>query len=316
VIQKRVKIHGGPKAVSRQLNDFLSSLKTPTRIMPYSTVRSVSLVIDYKEKDESWSTVFSDPLPLATCLPLQIFDAIRAMCNLRSLTLIIDKLNERQESLFYGLLQNIKIQAEYLQISASDRITRRVLENSPQLQALHLPETIDITKFEPVVGRLRRLCAVVGPVKSSGRIQFPTINEVNLIRIASRYQNLEELVLHTVYENYGDEDSAVMFAFEKNFAKAINVFRSMPGLKRLAINIDEDTARTFGNTSVQEDRFYIDRLLRLATCLPRLVQIGITNDMDRYWTVTKTSYGELTIGRGAFSFQDVGFPESVNERFY
>ncbi|CAH0037892.1 unnamed protein product [Clonostachys solani] len=332
MIHKVVKFCGSQADVSQKLGDFLCSLKTPTRIMPYSTVRydyaylyqmcditnldrSISFMVPFKE-GQPREAIFSDPLPVATCLPLQIFDCIRAMCNLRSLRLDIDGFSACQESFFFGLLQNIEIQAEHIRISASNRIMSRVLEKSPQLQALHLPIGINIIQFKPVVGRLRRLCAGVGRVKSGGPIQFPTINEVNLKRIAERYQGLEELVLQKRYWNFTDDNEAVVSAFEEEFAKAIKIFKNMPGLKRLAISIEVDVAHSFGYTVAREVRFYKDLLLRLSTCLPRLVQICITNDEDEYWMVTKACPGDLTIHRGIFSPEGVGFPHSVNKGFY
>jgi hypothetical protein len=135
------------------------------------------------------------------------------MRNLRSLTLDIGEFSPRQESFFYGLLQNIEIQAEYIRIYASDRIIRRVLEKSPQLQALHLPASTDITQFEPVVRGLRRLCTGVDHVKGGGPIQFPAINEVNLNEIAERYQGLEELALEECTWNTTNDNEAVVSAF-------------------------------------------------------------------------------------------------------
>ncbi|CAH0026324.1 unnamed protein product [Clonostachys rhizophaga] len=318
MIHKVVRFWGSQESVSQKLGDFLCALRTPTRIMPFSTVRSMSFVIYPDRQEQPWETTFSDPLPVATYLPIQIFDSIRAMCNLRSMRLQVDWFGERQESFFYGLLQNVEIPAEYIRISASDRVMRRVLEKSPQLQALHLPETTDITQFEPVIGRLRRLCAAVGRVQSGGPIQFPAINEVNLKKIAERYQSLEELVLSICPSSHEYETldrEAVASAFEKDFAKAIRIFKRMPGLKRLAICIELEAAHSFGFTYAEEDRFYTDRLLRLSTCLPRLVQISITNGVDQYWTVTRASPGEMTIGRGIWGYKEAGFPHSVNEGF-
>ncbi|VUC24440.1 unnamed protein product, partial [Clonostachys rosea] len=320
VIHKAVVFEGQQELVSRKLRDFLCSLKTPTRIIPYSTVRSATFTVCHDWEEQSWETTSSDALPVATCLPLQIFDSIRAMGNLRSLTLIIHGFSSRQQNFFYGLLQNIEIQAEFIRISASDCITRRVLEKSPQLQALHLPECIDVTHFEPIFGRLRRLCAAVGRVESGGRIQFPTINEINLKKIAERYPCLEELVLRE-YSGFQGRNSisnieAAMSAFDEDFTKAIKIFRSMPGLKRVAIDIDLDIAHLFceGNR-YKEDGFYTARLLRLASCLPRLVQVGIINETPEYWTITKESSGELTVYRGFSRLEGTVFPLSVNEGF-
>jgi hypothetical protein len=91
----------------------------------------------------------------------------------------------------------------------------------------------------------------------------------------------------------------------------------MPGLKRLSITIDEDTAQCFCHTGANVDGFYTARLLRLSTCLPRLVQIAIVNDLERYWMVTKAFSGEITIDRGSYKKCQVAeFPHSVNEGFH
>ncbi|CAI6094144.1 unnamed protein product, partial [Clonostachys chloroleuca] len=226
--------------------------------MPYSTIRSISFWIYSKGGEESWENPFSDPLPVATYLPLQVFDSIRVMYNLQSLTLRVDWFSKCQESFFYGLLQNIEIQAKHIRIYASNRITRRVLQKSPQLEALELPQRIDITRLHSGVGRLRRLVAGVDRVQCGGPIQFPTINEVNLTWITKRYKNLEELVLKTSFhlqENRVFKNRAVVSAFQKDFTKAIKIFESMPSLKRLAITIDIKTAQSFGHAEGDEDVF-------------------------------------------------------------
>lgn len=90
----------------------------------------------------------------------------------------------------------------------------------------------------------------------------------------------------------------------------------MPSLKRLAITIDIKTAQSFGHAEGDEDVFYTSRLLWLSTCMPHLVQIGIINDLNEYWTVTKASSSRLTIDRGVLSSKAVGFPCSIGEGFY
>ncbi|VUC24441.1 unnamed protein product [Clonostachys rosea] len=299
---------------------ILKYLQTRTRTSECIIIGSMTFTINASNKRKRAS---SEKTPF-TDLPLLILDCIGAVRSLRILTLEIQHLDVLQENCFFGLLKGFKIQADNVHVNASPRIMQRVIQNSPQVQALHIFREVNINHHFVFGRNLRGLYLNIRRGQNGYRKEIPTIDGDLLDSLMVQCPCLEELVLYQwleqretltqVEQASGTRNVIDISTFWRFFSKNIRKLQKLPGLRRLAITIDVGVASELGRQWYGEhesSEFYMNCICQIAAHLLQLNEIAIFDAGDFYWHGIKTHYTGMNIKVHSLRKESKGFPTSI-----
>ncbi|CAI6095541.1 unnamed protein product [Clonostachys chloroleuca] len=295
LIHKQVVFWGQQDSLKKLLADF-SGCQPLIKSRIYSIVSSAIIVVLPKPGQRGLRADRDDK---ADGLAERILEALQTMPNLRSLSLHLRYMNYFQEAeLYHRMLFEGATEIQYLQISSSTRVMRRLLQTCPALTTLEIGPGFKMGRLHEIPPTVKRL-GVTLHVEShlSSSVWIPSLKVENIRHIVRLNSCLEELILRDYEKNtipfhpLSIKDGELDAIFKNALREAGHELSRLPKLQRLAINIWRGTSSQVRSHSQLvllkkkdwHNNWYSDCTRRLGEALPHIQQICIISGNHTYW---------------------------------